>query len=73
MKTLIFSMLIFLFTVKINAQTNQVIKVENANQFVDAIGSNRIIQIRGSIILSEVSSEKGATIFTFLKSMMDLS
>ncbi|GAB4341543.1 MAG: hypothetical protein OHK0038_21270 [Flammeovirgaceae bacterium] len=42
-----------------NAQSLKVVKVDNVNEFLDAIGSNKIIQLQGSpIMLSNVSPKK---------------
>ncbi|MFN6036867.1 MAG: right-handed parallel beta-helix repeat-containing protein [Bacteroidota bacterium] len=65
MKNLIlFSIMLLILNLK--AQTNKVITVDDADQFVDAIGSDRTIQLKGSTIyLSNVSSEKSGTNYRF--------
>lgn len=65
MKYLILSISILL-TLNIKAQTNKLIIVDNADQFVDAIGSDRTIQLQGStIFLSNVMSSERGTNYRF--------
>ena len=48
------------------SQTGKIITVDNADEFVDAIGPDRTIQLKGSTIyLSNVSSTKRNTYFQF--------
>ncbi len=55
-----------LLSISIKAQTNKVIVVDNANQFVDAIGSDRTIQLKGNTIyLSEVDETKSGEKYIF--------
>lgn len=65
MKSLLFFSIILL-TFNLIAQTNRVVVVDNADQFVDAIGSDRTIQLLGSTIyLSNVSPGKSGINYRF--------
>lgn len=61
-----FLFLVLLATFSLNAQTDKIIVVDNADQFVDAIGSDRTIQLQGSTIyLSNVSPTKTGSNYRF--------
>ncbi len=63
---LLFGFFLF-FSLGLNAQT-KIITVDNVNEFVDAIGSNRTIQLKGSTIyLSNVSPNKRGANYKFVK------
>ena len=63
------STLIFLMTIASSiglCQTGKIITVDNADEFVDAIGPDRTIQLKGSTLyLSNVASTKRNTYFQF--------
>jgi len=61
---------IFLFTfmsaISLNLFSQKTIKVDNAKQFVEAIGNDRVIQLQGSTIyLSELTSETSGQNYRF--------
>ena len=66
MKKLIFTFSIIFFSIYSFTQTSTVIKVNNALEFVEAIGSNRTIQLEGNTIyLSDISSNKSGSNYRF--------
>ncbi len=66
MKTLIFTFSMIFFTISSFCQSSTVIKVNNALEFVEAIGSNRTIQLEGNTIyLSDISSSKSGNNYRF--------
>ena len=57
---------------QINKKAPPVIKVNNALEFVEAIGSNRIIQLEGNTIyLSDISSSKSGSNYRFDEELSD--
>jgi hypothetical protein len=66
MKKLIFTFSIIFFSISSFCQSSTVIKVNNALEFVEAIGSNRTIELEGNTIyLSDVSSSKSGSNYRF--------
>ena len=64
-RILVFSVMLFFF-INLKAQNSKVIIVDNVDQFVDAIGSDRTIQLKGSTIyLSNVSPGKSGSNYRF--------
>jgi hypothetical protein len=62
---LLFTSLLSLCFVNIFAQTDQIFVVKTPDEFVDAIGSNRTIQLQGSIFyLSNISSTRKSSFFS---------
>lgn len=57
--------ILFIFNT-LQAQQHEVITVENAEEFVEAIGSNRIIQLKGNTIyLSELGADRNGENFYY--------
>ncbi len=66
MKKLIFNFLIIFSSISSFCQSSTVIKVNNALEFVEAIGSNKTIELEGNtIFLSDISSSKSGSNYRF--------
>lgn len=66
MKILIYTFLTLFFSISSFCQSSTIIKVNNALEFVEAIGSNRTIQLAGNTIyLSDISSSKSGSNYRF--------
>lgn len=69
MKTLILISIVITISISsANGQANKVIKVNSAQEFIEAIGPNRTIQLKGNtILLSEIDQSQKGKYFRFDK------